>query len=71
MKSKRVSQKKLNALIKSIIDILTDPTMPRKLKTQLEVFLDRCLESLPEEALKEIEILKVKMLLPEVLSRLQ
>lgn len=48
---------------------MANPDAPIELREQLETIYASLEEALPEEKLQEIEALKMKLLLPEVLKR--
>lgn len=51
--------------------IIENPDAPGKLKDQLEEFITNCRGKLKREASDEIDSLEFRLLLPEILKRLQ
>lgn len=60
----------LTALGNEISQMLENPGAPRSLKIQLQNFTGICRNDLPDNLEEEIEIIEARILLPEILIRL-
>lgn len=68
--SSRISEQ-FHLLSESVSDLLLNPDSPVALKLQLERFVEACNNSLSNKEKEEITAIKIRAVLPEILSRLR